>query len=190
MSGIELPFEITGDEYDLPHSPRTYAYLEAIANQIHNTTRNSPETPVSLDSKSIPSTQHSDPQRYQPSSTPHPAKDVLAFQRIGNGTHEPQHTAIDAQSASNQPPNLLPHFNGQYTTYPLSTRPDHHHHQSAAYANTTPSGSVADSDPFTPVDESSAFKEQASNLGTGSTIQASKVQGGELVSHTIILQFV
>ncbi|KAH0565758.1 hypothetical protein GP486_000855 [Trichoglossum hirsutum] len=183
MSGIELPFEITGDEYDLPHSPRTYAYLEAIANHIHNTARNPPQTPISLNSKSAPSAQHLDPQRFQQSSSAYPTKDALAFQHIGNSTREPQHTAIDARSAYNQHSKLLPHFNGQYTTYPLSTRPGHHHRQPPAYVNTVPPSSTADSDPFTALDEGSAFKEQISNLGIGTTLQAlavSEVQGREL----------
>ncbi|KAI9779537.1 MAG: hypothetical protein M1839_007345 [Geoglossum umbratile] len=168
MSGIELPFEITGDEYDLPHSPRTYAYLEAIANRVFDTERNSLRAPVSM-------FQRSAPQHRLPASGAH------SIQTMVNNSREAQHAAngnAETQSLSDHPSNLRDHRDGRQTLHPPGTLPESHQRQlRVADANKARTGAKVSDDLFAAASGRGMLNEQRPNLGIDSPTPALTVSG-------------
>ncbi|KAI9763651.1 MAG: hypothetical protein M1840_000365 [Geoglossum simile] len=166
MSGIELPFEITGDEYDLPHSPRTYALLDAVAEEVFDSGKKTPRIPVSKFQSLSRSAQMSIPQRRL---LPSGAHLISAIQALSHGTRETQHAAVGkvkTQSTSDHP-----HVRSdRHQTFPPpGALPVSHQRQVAADARTGPR---ARDGPFAAVGERDVLNEQMPSLGIDSPTSA------------------
>jgi hypothetical protein len=183
MSGIELPFPITGDEYDLPHSPRTYALLDAVANKVFDSGKDTFQIPVSRFQRPGHSTQMSDLHRRLAPSGAHPASGTQAPCR---STHETKHAVIDKVKTQSTSDHSHPHGDGQQAFPPPGSLLVPHQRQVAADVRT---GHRVREGPFAAVGGRSVLNGQISNLGIDSpppALMVSSAPEKELVSYSLV----